>query len=81
VKSSSRLLVEIHEDDLDQVFVTYTDHDDDAVFVYSTCWRGLVSGHSYMVFHETEKPGAECFRSLERRELAALEQATVGAMQ
>jgi hypothetical protein len=81
VNSPSRLLVEIHEEDLDPVFVTYTDHDDDAVFVYSTCWRGLVSGHSYMVFHETEKPCADCFRSLERREMAALEQATVGGMQ
>jgi hypothetical protein len=81
VKSPSRLLTEITLDDLDVVFVTYVDHEPDAVFVYSTCWRGLVSGDSYMVWHETERPSAECIRSFEQREMLALEETTVGGMQ
>jgi len=81
VKSPSRFLVEIDEDDLDPVYVTNTDHDPEAVYLFSTCWRGLVSGHSYMIFHETERPSADGVRSLERCELAALEKSTVGGMQ
>jgi len=81
VKSPSRLLTPIDEDDLDDLFVTYIDHDEDAMYVYSTCYRGLVSGNSYMVMHETEMLSGDCIRALERRELLALEQTTIGGIQ
>jgi hypothetical protein len=75
----SRLLVKITEADIDSETSVYIAHGRSARIVNSTFVRGIVTGRSWLVFHEGKRPTRKFIRHAEAFEMEALP--TVGAMQ
>jgi hypothetical protein len=81
VKSPSQLLRQIEEWEMDPDGAVFIDHEEGALYLCETYWRGLVSGKSYSCLHEATLPSEAFFRAARGRELQALEQMTIGGMQ